>query len=698
MFTVMVFMLTGMTAVMPVAASAGARPGPPTGTTSGNMVIKDDAAGEGGVPSPETEMPVPPTLPPGTSVPGDMCGDPYFGFWRWVEPGWQPSERRRHEWHANCASGPRRGAWSIYMGGAWSPGGVVCVAPGGSFYAGWKTLNWTHEDGELHSAGMTMGDCTLPSPPDPPEVRVTGQAVVPRRMGENAPMRPMAGARWELWYKGRHGTLSDPEEWHPVRPGAGGTGDPLTGYLGPNGEFDIEFVYPQNYQLANGSMWYGCLPTEPEVDFQQSHACADDKLVLRVEPKNADATVKVSEPGGNGEVEVSDEIELGLFFQRPEDQEHELTSPAAAAYGGILNVRDRTEGALGAALVQLNDEGHNRLSPFTNTIEIDTDFARSSAVEHEAGHLLERRLASAIPDLDPACRSHAFTLPSSDGCGWAEGFADFVAVLAENTPGTTDWTRMVDPGGYHDLEGCYSVFANPDPYRCESGPAVEGRVAAALWDLVDDNPPQEPNIGPTEIKNGFADYSTSSFQEIMRVVDEAEPETFAEFWRGWVDHQSGELRDAETMWLNTLHYSKVFDDDLSSSEGGWKLSDCAPEQCYEAATAWSRPDSGPSWSMTWDITSAVGQDTSASGRWDIWVHIPERENLDPYAHYEVKSSAGVQTYIIDQKTSRGWVGLGTQGFKLGTDGPVTVRLYNGEQPPSEGTSLVADGLLVAPSL
>lgn len=603
-----------------------------------------------------------------------------------------------------------------YHDPAGTSGPIICMAPGVRIHLGHNDGIPTGTPGDMtapeYGAAQEFGYCGNEEYEDPiPRDRLVGIAEVKRHEG-TSPMRPFAGAKWEMWYKGKGGAASDPVTWRPVlktwnQDTWAPSGQPLTGFLSASGEFDdqfgsmgIDFLYPQTRPLSNGTTWHGCETPDPSVPHLKGKACRDEDLVLRISPINSDSTIKVSEPGAQGEVSTSDVIKVGEHFRPEHAKKHTLTSPASAAYGGILNVRDLAERAsvdLPAAVVALNNDGLNRMSNITGGIDIDTEYARSSAVEHEGGHLLMRAIEG-NGGLD--CIEHSFTAAENEECAWSEGWADFVSVLAENEPGSTAWTKMTSPISSSDLEKCAITFLNDgsptEPYGCDDGPAVEGNVAAFLFDLVDDNRPSEPNMGDLEVKAAFTDYSTSEFWQIVSVAFQAQADTFSDFWGQWVNSQSGDTREVETAWLNTLQIHGVKEESLVGSTGGWASETCAnPESCIEEDFAVSESASA---SIKWDITSLFDE-SSATAQWDIWAKVPAAANLDPNARYTIDVAGNVQTFIVDQSQSQGnWVRLNSlSGIQVGPNSSsVTVQLSKGTAPSSEGTTLGTDGIVITP--
>jgi hypothetical protein len=95
-------------------------------------------------------------------------------------------------------------------------------------------------------------------------------------------------------------------------------------------------------------------------------------------------------------------------------------------------------------------------------------------VVHELGHAV---MDDVYEDNFPSCNVFRHEVPrtSSQGCAWTEGFADWYPTAVYNQPVIVGWQIDQPTWGTADWD---------------TGDAVEGRVAGAMWDLAD--PPGEP--------------------------------------------------------------------------------------------------------------------------------------------------------------------------------------------------------------
>ncbi len=554
------------------------------------------------------------------------------------------------------------------------------------FYAGprypafsplWRTNQWYNSTERIRGCGgsdQPLPQLPFEAPEESPVVNVKGQVVAPRYEGADH-MEPLSGARYRLKYRDRSG------QWLAVRQGEGNTGEDVAGYLDDDGEFHVQFPYPQDQELPDGSTWQGCTPTETPI--RRSTACAPGAVVLEVIPRNEDGSIVVRR--AQQEEIVAHVVALGQFFGPDYQHVTRAQTPAAIAYRGTLNVIEFAEQAdvtVGDVTIQLETGGISQYQPWNRLIRLNEN-APHYVTEHEVGHRFMHNLYGKFPGDLGLCNPHYFELTSTPRCAWVEGFAGFVAIVSQNVPGSYAWDR---PTG-----------SDIDCLKCQEGASVEGRVAGALFDLVDDGSSQGPNEGPVERYAGFADHSTASPRQLMEVIRDAKPTQFSEFWAAWVDAQSGDLRDAETMWVNTLHYEAVTDDSVEEARGSWEFVGCARGFCRNVdAYRSSSPNASATWST---LLYDVDDDNEV---WDIWVHIPAgvSESLDPQVRYEVVTTSGKYSFTVDQSAAEdSWVPLRVPSGFVHTSKkrPLVVNVHKGGAT-SRGTSVVIDSIVIAPHL
>ncbi|MEV4418095.1 hypothetical protein [Catellatospora sp. NPDC049609] len=466
-------------------------------------------------------------------------------------------------------------------------------------------------------------------------------------------------------------------EWQPVLSGPGGTGEPVIRYTDNVGRFEFEdMIYPQDYDLEDGTRWYGCEPT-PDA-FMRSHACEDGDVVLRVYGQSEDGTVLVK--NADGQPALIAEIPIGRFFER--DNNYTADTAVGHAYRAANDVSRLTHGLgsgleLGPVVIEMVDD-YTRYDPSSGTMYLLPEEAFEFIPEHELGHKYMHDLyGDDLPGVPESCFDHYFTDPEDESCSFLEGFASFIALASSNGINNFDNTLLYWPNGYTmDLEVCRGNGP------CQDGPGVEGRVAGALWDLYDRS--------PMELKDGFWDRVNEPFSAIPRVLRDFKPATFNEFFARWTAGRmdTGQRRDdQEAMFGNTLLYSGLFDAEKANSEGVWSSVECG-DDCVGGEYLFSMAGAGQA--MTWQIGSALGY----GGKYDVWVHVPDSEtapNWDTQARYSFQTLAGPTTVVIDQAANAGrWIPLNDAGYDLFNLSTFTLRRG------SEAPDLAADGVLISP--
>ncbi|MGX7826539.1 hypothetical protein ACTG9Q_15735 [Actinokineospora sp. 24-640] len=498
--------------------------------------------------------------------------------------------------------------------------------------------------------------------------------------------RPIVDARVEVWWKKQRDGVT---EWLPLREGPGDTGEPVTGRLNGNGEFTVDFIYPQDYELEDGSTWYGCAPTVPFVPYLRSHACADEDVQLRVYGEDAEGrAVRVMDASGG--VALVGEVPLGRFFERTDTHSYPVDTPAGHVYRGAYNVID----LVGSQPDATDINGIIRVqfgaaSEYRDGIAyVEEDDASSDVPEHEIGHKYYADLLDDAVNFVDCPNPKYFGDVTTKRCAWSEGFADWIAAAARNGPGRFDNPRVYLPGAYVDLETCAEVTVNDGGTTrtpCSSGEEVEGRVAGALNDLYD------PEL--SETFETHTDLVSESFDQIVAVVASTKAFTFEEFWTGWRDERPAVKDDDErTMFLNTLLHTGFVDSVKTGGAGSWSEEVCGSSRvCVNGRYFRSNSGAEDSPEFRWDIKNALSRGPGA--KYDIWVHIPlddRAEERDQLARYRVRTaSSGDLTVVLNQGARAGWVRLHEGGLDLVGD---HLHLTNG----FEGGELAADGVMIVP--
>jgi hypothetical protein len=512
-----------------------------------------------------------------------------------------------------------------------------------------------------------------------PHVSVFGQVVAPVNTG--AANRPLSGARFELWYFGRDGGAGSAQQWRPVlesvdarhRP----AGPPVVGYLNEDGSYRLDFVYPQTYQLADGSTWEGC-PLDPAAPtFLRSKACAPDDLQLRIHPKNRAGTVVVTDVLTPAGVALqAHRVDLGRFHERgPGQQVSVAVSEHAMTYRAILNARTAWPGLSSHPRVTATID--DTAQPEGNTtgstsFRLHRAASGTSVPEHEVGHLLARHVYGGDPP-GTGCKPHFFTQECTNNgdsrvSAWWEGLATFLAQHAEHPGGNN--TRHLITNGWFDLEDC----VDDTGLGCGAGAGIEGNTAALLWDLVD----------PADDVNhtlGAADAYSTTVNDVLQVVMAHRPKTIDEFWAGWkAAHPAPDL--AELRFRNRLGITGFEQANDARGQGGW----ADDSSCVTCALGDYIYSTVPGSTYRWDFNAEVTTD----GRYDIWVRLPAGQpDATAVAAYRVPTANGIEEVLVDQHHAvDGWVNLKPAGFDLRQADDNHLLLSN-SQWDHDGT-LVAD--------
>ncbi len=164
----------------------------------------------------------------------------------------------------------------------------------------------------------------------------------------------------------------------------------------------------------------------------------------------------------------------------------------------------------------------------------DQQINSSDTVVHEVSHAYVYNLAGSLG----SCQTpHGIKSESSLNCAWSEGWADFLPLVV-NGDGCYDFGLGPCGAPYVDLENAGYL---DDPSFFNFGEAVEGRVAGALYDLVDDH---DETLDVTGLP-------------ICLITDVILPapleQSFPEFWENWIDSGTGFESELDSVFfLNTV--------------------------------------------------------------------------------------------------------------------------------------------------
>ena len=182
---------------------------------------------------------------------------------------------------------------------------------------------------------------------------------------------------------------------------------------------------------------------------------------------------------------------------------------------------------------------------------INTD----NAVHHEYGHNIMYNawyLPTDCPD------SHYIHKESGPICGWKEGWAEFFDLAVDNDPiyhlekvGSTEMN--------HDVEKGEALWAQ---IPWDTGDRCEGRVAGALWDLLDNTP------------NEGSDWYSFGVNPIWNAMvnNGAVVNDFRKFWSIWLG-QANSRYAANCLLQNTIDYWPSRSIALRASNGKYVCAD-----------------------------------------------------------------------------------------------------------------------------
>jgi len=169
-----------------------------------------------------------------------------------------------------------------------------------------------------------------------------------------------------------------------------------------------------------------------------------------------------------------------------------------------------------------------------------------SAIAHEMGHaVMDDLYEDAIPD--DFGGMHFINTESNPGLAWAEGFAEWFQASVYGNPVVTFTT-----GEKTDLEE--PTWGTPN---WDNGDRVEGRVAGALIDLIDNvNEAPWDRYGEGRLGTKGSVWSTVVFNRLV---------SFREFWDAWEPQAgTGESGALAALYQNTVDYT--FRDPLTSGQ------------------------------------------------------------------------------------------------------------------------------------
>lgn len=533
-----------------------------------------------------------------------------------------------------------------------------------------------------------------PTPPGPVTVTASGKVMSSEYSATRRTAVPLANAKAVLEFL--PGTSTD-GQYVPLRKGPGNTGEVNEFYLNGDGSFQVDFLYPNQYALPDGTQWLGCAFPEDGAEHAMAHACDADHIRLRVygETRNDKITVLTGGAWGD-EVAVIANVPLGRYYEH-QGEEHFSLRNDSAAFASIVRTYQFAERGPDGIRVVLGDD----MSGFSYDAE-----KREARMEHDstvqaplveyltAVHILAGLQGDKFAGLGN-CGNWTFTEASpSAECAFLKGAAYVVAGLTpHNGHRHESAPRFQYPSPFNflrgqrelDLEECYQLNDEGIKAPCSSSANTEGNVAAALWDLFDDTPQETFNV------NGFVDRRYNDTRLLLQSVERHKTTTMAEFMGSWSEIVAHEDLDMEVLFANRQLYSGLASWAADREGQTWKHRSC--EDCHGSDTYdYNRdPEDFAFPSAAWDISAAVREDRE----YDIWVRLDPGTGRDARARYHYTGPMDDPFVEFDQNvTHSGWYKLTTSPVRMSGDRPARVVLKSSS--PFDPKPLTADAVIIVP--
>lgn len=225
--------------------------------------------------------------------------------------------------------------------------------------------------------------------------------------------------------------------------------------------------------------------------------------------------------------------------------------------------------------------------------------------------------------------SHTMWSETNSNLAWTEGWADFVA-LAVNGDVCFAWDAS--PCGAQDAGLSVNLewhSRNDQPTTTYNmGPNVEGRVAGALWDMVD---------GPDD---GYDTTVSYPFWSIWRDLGHA-PWSFADFWGWWQIDPNDKHGAVKAMYQNSIDY------DTAPTVGPFQsILVFRNRASYRAIDLWSPPsshdnESSPQQLAFW-IFQAIPLSCGASISSNRYLDLVPTQNFEGQCDVVIAASDGIK--------------------------------------------------------
>jgi hypothetical protein len=165
-------------------------------------------------------------------------------------------------------------------------------------------------------------------------------------------------------------------------------------------------------------------------------------------------------------------------------------------------------------------------------------------VGHEYGHNIMHNVYGSSDPTSYCPNPHIINGASHVNCAWTEGWAIFISMAANNDP---DYEFTA--GGSIDLE-----TPTWDDSNWDDGDDVEGRVAGALWDILD------------YANDGFDLWTDWGIANIWDTFYHQADNNFYEFWSAWVSRGHNQFNAIRSIYQNTIDYGA---DDYYEENDWW---------------------------------------------------------------------------------------------------------------------------------
>ncbi len=291
---------------------------------------------------------------------------------------------------------------------------------------------------------------------------------------------------------------------------------------------------------ADGSFTSSCLSNSDEWgtrDIYFKAVLETDKGVVRMDggdPYRSPTDTKWDVPDGH--------VDFGSWYTTTG------VNPAYIIYNALVNAWDFLKNGVGFtsgkataiwtwghdASYYLGDSGTTHYHYNGGSVhQIHVNFPHAESPEvilHEYGHYAMQEAYNDWYSSDWGCNPHSWTsFACNAGAAWAEGFADFFfAPVVIYTGMNNQW--------FNDYFQQFSMDLEATPWWNEVGPTNEGSVAAALYDVYDNN------------VDG-ADTYAMGFGAIWAVMRYAQQTTIADWFSSWRSVFASSAYD--------IHYCKV---------------------------------------------------------------------------------------------------------------------------------------------